>query len=182
MLNRTITALAAASLALAGAAATAPHASADDTPPSAGASSLRVERAAFVTPTGNLSCTLDDTGVTCAAAQHDWPNLDVQCPSGEGGNLMQLTDAPRPTCAGDPLKYHARLGGSSSMTDYYAGLGAQRRDVTYAGESGTYAGLAYGTSLHNDRFSVTVTTEGVTATNLQNGRSFHLSKQVVESR
>lgn len=178
MKTRVLTAVA-ASLALigGGVAASTGAAHADVVPPNAGTVILKVDKAAFISPTGNLSCVMDDAGVMCGALEHDWADLPVNCEEGEGGDFMLLTDTAAPSCMGDPLWLRAELNGP--FTGYYARAGEARHDMRMPGQAHTFAGLNYYTTLENNRFRVQLEPTGVTATNLVTGRSFTMSRQQV---
>lgn len=171
---------AAASLAILGGGMTA-TATAAPAPDPQGVT-LQVDRAGFVTPTGNLACVIDDSGVTCGAEEHDWATLPVSCETGEGGSFMRLEELAGPSCIGDPLRLRAEVPGP--LTGYYDRAGEARHDVTYpeTEPERTFAGLNYGTTVQNDTFRVQVEQTGVTATNLKTGHSFTMSREQVSAR
>lgn len=162
-----------------------------DASPDLGATTV-AEPAAFVTPSGNIVCELDDEGAGCQVFEHEWT-------------------APPPTGTCEYLTYGDFVGISAGKSAEYTCTGtvwSQREMLTPVSypegrsnpepswffpdvdsivmEQGpipteAYA-LSYGRTLRRGPMECTVTQPGVSCTDTQSGHGFTVSKESVTLR
>lgn len=144
-----------------------------------GGTSVVVEgdRAAFVLPSGNVACTVNEVTAVCEVddrsftplADHLVDDVIGDCSADRASAIMINDGRGAWTCVDDPIKPQAWVAAG--------GWWARENDSeTVKVGNNTLAVLSYGSSISVGPVSCTAAEDGVRCTNSSTGRSFFLSR------
>lgn len=148
------------------------------------------EGAAFVTPSGNIVCHVDDEGAGCHVAEHVWkaPPPTGECVYLSYGDIIvvSIEEGAHYGCTGgvwsqlemlEPVSLPGRTNPEPSW--FIPGVDTIAMEKWFPAKA--YA-LSYGRTLRYGSTECTVTTSGVTCTETTSGHGFTVSKQSISLR
>lgn len=134
----------------------------------------RGSQAAFVTPSGNITCVMTGNNVRCDTLRNSWrlPRQPSWCDV-DWGNGLEVSGRSRAhiPCAGDTVAGSAMLSNRADTRWFNA-----KRDLVVNKGYGRQAGLRYGYALRLGSTSCTSTTSGVTCRN-KYGHGFSMASR-----
>jgi len=141
--------------------------------------------AAWVSPTGNISCAIDHDELWCWAEQHTWRIPDFGCQTDWGHSVVLWDGQVDYGCKGDPMCLSAVPGETDPC-----GLGEHREPLWWARGSDPIAysyeepnkALPYGTSIQVRDIRCTSRKTGMDCLSLSTGRGFLMSRDRLELR